>query len=1625
MSAEVVQSVKPVNSPNGQVPGSERNLGKKSAGDHKPDQDASVHRQTDLADKANHKALLAARKAAPGTPLHHVDVSDASNATTASTEQPSTLSEDTLKKKAQLMHDALTHQSFGFINSPEAQKVLDELKTLNKADKQALEKVYQEMFRETDTSLRNKLTSCLTAVESSQAICLLDKSDDRTNDAGNLMVAVAMLKEDASKGNTMLRDVLLNKSNLTQLEADCQKQFHKSVKQILDGAANLDGATREALPYLTKDGKLTVEETMALAKIAVKYQNLDLLNQALRGDDAKAVKAREELQKDTDFQKKFNLAFSGENSGQAHDILKEGRASLTSIADRDTHHFLGVYDNKENLELALTHASDKERELYIQGRALAGKKDLTGSDAQALQFYNQLHMTFLRDGNAREATQWEADLVYGKDNLISQLAGSHSNGWADGQVFGIGAGHDINELSSVVEHMSEKDWERLHNPHTRQAFREEISRSLSTYASAQEREELLKLIDAKAKATSFSESQKISRDLVQVVADNQTGFFGNVNKSQSQIVDSVLHLNQDDINKYLHDQKFKANIDAVVKTKLDGAAQLLAQRTLDKLTKTGKQPEMDAIDRVLCDDVHHTPVQNALKDFEAVLTDKSLRDRLNLPFDQMSAQDKLILGAINDSFSESLRKAIWSDPQAAQKLADNYVATLLKNGSLSLSDKLSLDVPHLDLIPAIATAAPAERKQAEKYLNQSEIAVVEHAAQNSGKLDLVDQFRLATIEKDKDPHALGQLLDSLNSAQKSELKNQYQTRYHSDLDSDLLARVDKSERDTFKSYLSTDKSDGRQEYYDHLKEYMNHSGGFTRDGSELTTQRALSLQAEALKEYQDQLKKLPPEKQKLLNEFFGPAFEQYKDSKEKLAEITIDATLTAAALAAAPFSGGLSLVEVGYIAAGSAAFRVGTMMACQGKDFESTPENILKQCIIGGTSGGLNFLGPEAIAGCRALGQAVTARVSRDLMEGALKQTLRADAEDILKKSLPSLVRNGDQAAMEKLAASLLKSGATEAEEKALAESLKESVRVNKATEKAVLSAKLAKKGMLQASAESAAIGSGANIVSDLAVAPFNKDGIDWQQLQRSAITGLAVGAIMPVVFRGAAAGVKSGKNIFLNLTRGADGIYFDPAINGKFSVTDSAGQTKVYEPGSREVYRPRPGDRIENGPVELSAPRDLRTQARDAGAHPLEMAGDSGKDVIKVGNQVLQPGQELTIGRSPDKNVVLTQDTVSRNHAVIGRDAEGRLYIKDTGSANGTYVNGHRLESNKSYYIGEGDTVRLGSETRLPITREVVAPKIEPSINGQKLDLSHGEVLVGRGKFGITSQYVSSDHLAVGSDARGTYIVDRYSTNGTYVNGQKIKPNERFYLKPTDRVQLSSQSSQELRLSDLADAGRHPGDGRLQRGPENNQRGAERLEYPQNKIPSQAATAQSNHYATTHQESARLEPGFQNAGGYAKFDGNGMASDLSRPATIFDPAHDPVLRAKISEAHTLFDRYRNDPLKLAQELTKYSRDLLTPPEGDKTLDSWYAEFNRAHAGRKVLLGEFLQAGKGVCSQQAFMLKVLADEFGLQCTMVRGMQGRHAWTTMTIGGKKLIFDPRMQQLGKEPHKLPIHTPGMD
>jgi hypothetical protein len=375
---------------------------------------------------------------------------------------------------------------------------------------------------------------------------------------------------------------------------------------------------------------------------------------------------------------------------------------------------------------------------------------------------------------------------------------------------------------------------------------------------------------------------------------------------------------------------------------------------------------------------------------------------------------------------------------------------------------------------------------------------------------------------------------------------------------------------------------------------------------------------------------------------------------------------------------------------------------------------------------------------------------------------------------------------------------------------------------------------------------------------------------------------------------------------------------------------------------------------------------------------------------------------------------TYSGLKGVIGRDWQG-LFAGEGSTIrheDGTY---EQVGEGKLYRFRTGDQVveeeLAGTESFRP--NQPFHLKLE----GYDITVRPGhEQPIGRAiQPRIQNELVSRVHLIAGVDQRGPYITDQ-SSNGTFVtrngNAYKLTKGQPFYLEPGDRISLSRPIKDGGVPVDVSQPEERVAPQRLEAEREGDVLRA-RGEIPQ------GALRQSNEYGYYHEIPEKIQDGFSNAGADADFLSDGRFLPDHRPATVVDLANDPVLRDVIADAHKYFDKM--PPRQRAEELTKWARQLLTPDNwSGAALDGWYDSFNRSHPGERIMLGEFIRQGKGVCSQQALLLKVLADQFpDMHCTLVRGNMGggdnlNHAWTTFDFGdGNQYIYDPRNKIFGKE------------
>ncbi|MFZ0015507.1 MAG: FhaA domain-containing protein [Acidimicrobiia bacterium] len=110
---------------------------------------------------------------------------------------------------------------------------------------------------------------------------------------------------------------------------------------------------------------------------------------------------------------------------------------------------------------------------------------------------------------------------------------------------------------------------------------------------------------------------------------------------------------------------------------------------------------------------------------------------------------------------------------------------------------------------------------------------------------------------------------------------------------------------------------------------------------------------------------------------------------------------------------------------------------------------------------------------------------------------------------------------------------------------------------------------------------------------------------------------------------------------------------------------------------------RIEASPKAASGRAGCRVEI--APGNPVVWARFSGDgETIDIGRN------RVFVGRSPDCDVVIPHDDVSRRHALVYRQG-GRAYLQDLNSANGSSVDGNRAGS-QAMGLSDGSIVDLGA---------------------------------------------------------------------------------------------------------------------------------------------------------------------------------------------------------------------------------------------------------------------------------------------------------------------------------------------
>lgn len=191
----------------------------------------------------------------------------------------------------------------------------------------------------------------------------------------------------------------------------------------------------------------------------------------------------------------------------------------------------------------------------------------------------------------------------------------------------------------------------------------------------------------------------------------------------------------------------------------------------------------------------------------------------------------------------------------------------------------------------------------------------------------------------------------------------------------------------------------------------------------------------------------------------------------------------------------------------------------------------------------------------------------------------------------------------------------------------------------------------------------------------------------------------------------------------------------------------------------------------------------------------------------VLEPGKTYLLGRDASSDISIDSGRLSRSHLRFSFDGSSWL-VEDMGSSNGTYLNGKKIDSTLiskliKLHVGGVDNLIISAsplskslsrnQSAEPVDREstrvskIRNDSLQSDSSGLARVRLQQRIRIGRdpeNDWHVDDINVSRTHAEIVQNAQGLFeLVDLKSTNGTFLNGTKIK---REILKTGDLISVA-----------------------------------------------------------------------------------------------------------------------------------------------------------------------------------------------------------------------------------------------
>jgi hypothetical protein len=138
-----------------------------------------------------------------------------------------------------------------------------------------------------------------------------------------------------------------------------------------------------------------------------------------------------------------------------------------------------------------------------------------------------------------------------------------------------------------------------------------------------------------------------------------------------------------------------------------------------------------------------------------------------------------------------------------------------------------------------------------------------------------------------------------------------------------------------------------------------------------------------------------------------------------------------------------------------------------------------------------------------------------------------------------------------------------------------------------------------------------------------------------------------------------------------------------------------------------------------------------------------------KISKQLeFEPGDRKSVGRTKENQIVIDDASISKLHASFVFNSKSQLVLADTGSTNGTFINGERIAYGRAFEVNDGDVLKFGS---VIVSMQHLIPAITEIEEPTALDALEE----------LNSEYLNVPELEFGANVAGLSEVFGTETEG------------------------------------------------------------------------------------------------------------------------------------------------------------------------------------------------------------------------------------------------------------------------